>query len=239
MSESIETTVSEDQAAKPAPSWTGLKQRVISGVVMGAVALGALTAGGWLFTVFVVAAGVQMVREWDGLCPHGGTKLHKLMGAFYVAVPCGSLIWLRCVAFPGEAGYKAVLYLLLVVCATDIGAYFAGRRIGGPKLAPTISPSKTWAGLAGGVVCAAIMGAVCATFTPYPPSLIACMDLGALLALVAQGGDLFESWMKRRAGVKDSGTLIPGHGGILDRVDGLIFTVPLFAWFVALYGSGS
>lgn len=220
-----------------------LKTRVISGVVLAAVALAALRIGGWLFIALVVAAAVQMIREWDGLClkteAGGPSRKHKLAGVLYVAMPCASLIWLRCAAFPNDntAGFEVVLYLILVVCATDIGAFFAGRRIGGPKLAPAISPNKTWAGLAGGMISAAMVGAACASFTPYPPSIIACMDLGALLALIAQGGDLFESWLKRRAGVKDSGCLIPGHGGLLDRVDGLVFTMPLFAWFVALNGS--
>ncbi|NBO17872.1 MAG: phosphatidate cytidylyltransferase [Proteobacteria bacterium] len=229
-------------ATAPASKWAGLKTRVISGVALAVVALVALRVGGWLFIALVVAAGAQMIREWDGLCLKTESacpsKKHKLAGVLYVALPCASLIWLRCMAFPAtpEAGFKVVLYLILVVCATDIGAFFAGRRIGGPKLAPTISPNKTWAGLGGGMISAAVVGAACSSFTPYPPSIIACMDLGALLALIAQGGDLFESWLKRRAGVKDSGCLIPGHGGLLDRVDGLIFTMPLFAWFVAMGG---
>ncbi len=129
-----------------------------------------------------------------------------------------------------------VLFALLVVWATDIGAYFAGRRIGGAKLAPAISPNKTWAGLGGGIVAAAIAGGACSTFTPYPPSLIAGMDVGIALAIIAQGGDLFESWLKRRVGAKDSGALIPGHGGLLDRIDGLTFTLPVFALLVYLSG---
>lgn len=228
-----------EHAAPAATSrWAELKLRVVSGVVMGGVVLSALYLGGWAFIALVVAAGLQMIREWDGLTAQDSLAW-KIGGVAYVAVPCASLIWLRNVQFADDAaaGIRIVLYILLVVVATDIGAFFAGRRIGGPRLAPAISPNKTWAGLGGGVVSAAVVGGTCAFFTPYPPSIIACMDLGALLAIVAQGGDLFESWLKRRVGAKDSGTLIPGHGGVLDRVDGLVFTLPVFALILALSGS--
>lgn len=236
MQDTIDNAAPEKAAV--ASRWAGLRTRVISGVVMGAVVLGALYTGGWMFILLVVAAGLQMIREWDGLTAQDNWRW-KLAGVAYVAVPCASLIWLRNVMIEGDiaAGTHIVLYIILVVVATDIGAFFAGRRIGGPKLAPKISPNKTWAGLGGGVVSAAVVGGISAMFTPYPPSIIACMDLAALLALVSQGGDLFESWLKRRVGIKDSGTLIPGHGGILDRVDGLVFTLPVFAWFLYLSGN--
>ncbi len=221
-----------------ASRWAGLRTRAISGAVMGLLAGLALFIGGWVFIVLVVAAGLQMIREWDGLTAQD-SKYWKLAGVAYVAIPCASLIWMRAVQVSADAnaGMRIVLYIILVVVATDIGAFFAGRRIGGPKLAPLISPNKTWAGLGGGVVAAAVMGGACSSFTPYPPSIIACMDLAALLAIVSQCGDLFESWLKRRVGIKDSGNLIPGHGGLLDRVDGLVFTLPVFAWFLYLYGS--
>ena len=224
--------------SKPAGlRWAGLRVRIISGVVMGAVVLGALFLGGWVFTVLVVAAGLQMIREWDALTAQDSVRW-KLAGVAYVAVPCASLVWLRNATIAGDAyaGTHIVLYIILVVVATDIGAFFAGRRIGGPKLAPIISPNKTWAGLGGGVISAAIIGGFYSSFTPYPPSVIACMDLAALLAVISQAGDLFESWLKRRVGIKDSGTLIPGHGGVLDRVDGLVFTLPVFTWFLYLAG---
>jgi phosphatidate cytidylyltransferase len=225
--------------ATQAPSrWAGLGTRAVSGVVMAAVVLCALWVGGWVFNLLVVAAALQMIREWDALTDKDPGYC-RLAGLAYVAAPAASLVWLRQVQLPGQpqAGAALVLYVLLVVCATDIGAFFAGRRIGGPKLAPVISPNKTWAGLGGGMVAAAIAGGLCANVTPYPPSWIAAMDMGIVIALVSQGGDLFESWLKRRVGAKDSGTLIPGHGGLLDRVDGLIFTLPLFALMLHLSGS--
>lgn len=219
------------------PRWSGLRTRVISGVVMACIVLAALWLGGWIFIAVVTAAALQMIREWDALTANDPNAC-KFLGVAYVAIPAASLIWLRQLQIPGQpyAGMEVVIYALFVVWATDIGAFFAGRRIGGPKLAPSISPNKTWAGLGGGMVAAAIVGGLCSLFTPYPPSWIACMDLGVLLALISQGGDLFESWLKRRVGAKDSGSLIPGHGGLLDRVDGLIFTLPVFTLLLALSG---
>ncbi|MGF1549449.1 MAG: phosphatidate cytidylyltransferase [Sphingomonadaceae bacterium] len=134
-------------------------------------------------------------------------------GFVYIAIPAFALLVLS------WSEYELVFWLLLVTWATDICAYFTGRSVGGPKLAPRISPNKTWAGLVGGIAGAALMGWLAAAFfaigAPYP-------WLGALMGLLAQIGDLFESWVKRRAGVKDSGTLLPGHGGVLDRLDGLL-----------------
>ncbi|MDE3015965.1 MAG: phosphatidate cytidylyltransferase [Pseudomonadota bacterium] len=223
----------------PASRWAGLRVRVVSGAALAALLLSALTAGGWWFMLLVTLAAAQMMREWDFLTLNDGLSW-KLAGFFYVALPCSSLMWLRGVHFENDpaAGFGLTLFVMLVVWATDIGAYVAGRKIGGPKLAPRISPGKTWAGLAGGIVSAAVIAGFNALlFAPYPPSFIAGMDLGIVLAIVAQAGDLLESWIKRRARVKDSSSLIPGHGGLLDRVDGLVFTVPLFALMVWLSGN--
>jgi phosphatidate cytidylyltransferase len=134
-------------------------------------------------------------------------------GFVYVAIPAFALLVLSWV-FDG-----LVFWVMVVTWATDIFAYFAGRAIGGPKLAPGISPNKTWAGLAGGVVGAGFAGWGIAWLFDlgFPFQWI-----GAPMAVVAQAGDLYESWVKRRAGVKDSGTLLPGHGGVLDRLDGLL-----------------
>ena len=146
-------------------------------------------------------------------------------GILYCGLPMVALLWLR--ALP--LGLALVAGTFAVVWATDIGAYFAGRAIGGPRFAPTISPNKTWAGVAGGVVAAVAVATVgIAVMHRYLTSgaavatyllIAAC---AAVLALIAVAGDLFESWLKRRAGVKDSGTLLPGHGGVMDRIDGLV-----------------
>ena len=134
-------------------------------------------------------------------------------GFLYIAIPAFSLLVLHWVWF------ATVFWVLLVTWATDIFAYFAGRSIGGAKLAPRISPNKTWAGLVGGVAGAAVVGAFTAIWfglgSPFTWA-------GPFMGMIAQAGDLYESWLKRRAGVKDSGTILPGHGGALDRLDGLV-----------------
>lgn len=218
--------------------WDGLRKRVMSAVIVATLVLFAVTAGGVWFYALMVLTAVQMVREWDVITAHEAWPGWKVSGFAYVGIPCIALLWLRGITLTAEpnAGMRLALYLIFIIVATDTGAYFAGKRIGGPKLAPAISPGKTWAGLAGGVLAAAATGAVCASFTPYPMTFAGCIWTGAFLALVAQGGDLFESWLKRRAGLKDSGVLIPGHGGILDRVDGVVAAAPVFALMVALSG---
>ncbi|MDO9489099.1 MAG: phosphatidate cytidylyltransferase [Sphingomonadaceae bacterium] len=137
-------------------------------------------------------------------------------GLLYAGLPAIALIWLR----DQPQGLGFVLWVLTLVWATDIFAYFAGRTIGGPKIAPKISPKKTWAGLVGGVIGAMVVGGLVADWANFPAPLFATLSGG--LAVVSQAGDFFESWLKRRVGVKDSGTLLPGHGGIMDRVDGLV-----------------
>ncbi|HKT75921.1 MAG TPA: phosphatidate cytidylyltransferase, partial [Sphingobium sp.] len=136
------------------------------------------------------------------------------------------LIFLRQQTPPGTSGLLLAFWALSLVWATDVGAYFAGRAIGGPKLAPRVSPSKTWAGLAGGVLAALVLGFLLHRFAGLPIQLAAA---SGLLAVAAQLGDLLESHMKRRAGVKDSGTLLPGHGGVMDRLDGVVAAAPLAA----------
>jgi len=162
-----------------------------------ALALGALLSA---------LAGGSARGPWHGL------------GVLYVGLPSLAVLWIR--SDPGS-GVATLLWMLVLVWSVDTGAFFVGRAIGGPRLAPSISPSKTWAGLGGGMLAAALVGAVGAQVlglgTWWP-----LMTIAAALALVEQGGDLVESAFKRRFGVKDSSNLIPGHGGVLDRVDGLI-----------------
>jgi phosphatidate cytidylyltransferase len=160
---------------------------------------------------------------------------HRRLLAFgipYIVFGSISLLWVRGIA---EDGLGLLIYLLFAVWATDIGAYAAGRTIGGPKLAPRISPKKTWAGLIGGMISAAAFGAgVAVAYGAARPGFAAL--LAAILAVVSQVGDFFESGVKRYFDKKDSGHLIPGHGGLLDRVDGLIVAAPVFALFHATLG---
>jgi phosphatidate cytidylyltransferase len=140
-------------------------------------------------------------------------RLSMGWGLLYVGAPAFALMVLEWTRF------DLVLWAMLVTWATDIFAYFAGRSIGGPKLAPRISPNKTWAGLIGGMAGAAVVGGIAAYLFELDPLFLLA---GAPMGLLAQLGDLYESRVKRRLGVKDSGSLLPGHGGVLDRVDGLL-----------------
>lgn len=146
-------------------------------------------------------------------------------GIAYLTLPCIALLWLR---HDAPDGLAVVFWLIAVVWASDIGAYFAGRLIGGPKLAPAISPNKTWAGFFGGCGAAMMVGAI-ATVLTGADSLLAMAAVSVGLGIVAQLGDLVESWLKRRFGAKDTSALIPGHGGLLDRVDGLMAAAALLA----------
>lgn len=129
-------------------------------------------------------------------------------------------------------GALTILWLFAVVWAADIGAYFAGRAIGGPKLAPRISPGKTWSGFAGGMILAVAIGGVGGRIKAGDWQIAAFLVAFAV-ALASVLGDLLESWVKRRFGAKDSGTLMPGHGGILDRIDGLLTAAPVLAIIAA------
>ncbi|MEO3430060.1 phosphatidate cytidylyltransferase [Pelagibius sp. CAU 1746] len=170
-----------------------------------------------------LAAGSAALYRFKGR----GTLLFVFFGTLYIGLACMAFLWLRSVP---EQGLEVVIWLLAVVWATDIGAYFAGRGIGGPRLAPKISPNKTWAGLIGGALAAGLVGALAAGFLGREAMLLVVG--GMVLAVVAQGGDLLESWCKRHFGVKDSSHIIPGHGGILDRVDGLLAVFPVaFVYF--------
>ncbi len=142
-------------------------------------------------------------------------------------------------ASPGY-GLPAVLWLFAVVWGTDVMAYFGGRLVGGPKLWPSVSPGKTWSGAAIGAIASAILGALLAAFVaPQPVKLVPMALLGFGLSVLAQLGDLFESAMKRRAGVKDSSGLIPGHGGLMDRLDGFIVATAVAAVLAACRAWGS
>lgn len=148
-------------------------------------------------------------------------------GVLYAGLPVLALLVIR----RQHEGVVFTLWALALVWACDIGAYFAGRAIGGPKLAPGISPNKTWAGLIGGVLLASLFAGGMHWVYGLPLRLTVATPV---LAVLAQSGDLFESWLKRRAGVKDSGNLLPGHGGVLDRLDGLVPVAPVAAFLVIL-----
>jgi phosphatidate cytidylyltransferase len=202
--------------------------RSLAGAVLILVALGTAFLGGYYFAIFVALASVMIFYEWRRLVAGWGFGW-VAAGFVYALAPALALLWIRDRA---PQGLELLLWVFIVTWATDIGAYFSGRAIGGPKLAPAISPNKTIAGLVGGMISAALAGYAWVELTRMSALLV---WLAPLFAAAAQAGDLFESGLKRRAGIKDSGTWLPGHGGALDRLDGLVVVAVLTA-FVHIAG---
>lgn len=190
-----------------------LLARTLTGVLLIAAALLAAVVGGNVFAVLVAGIATLMFYEWTRIVRGWGAAWY-LSGFIYALVPALALLWIR-----ERAGLNLLIWAFIVTWSTDIGAYFAGRSFGKRKLAPSISPNKTVEGLIGGMVAATIFGGAWALATGLGAGLLA---LAPVLAIAAQAGDLFESRMKRQAGVKDSGNWLPGHGGALDRLDGLV-----------------
>lgn len=223
-----------------------LRVRTLSAIVMLALVGFAFWQGGRVLDGLIIIAAIITYGEFAILVRKLGQDQKRrivwwLAGGLYIGLAAVSLVTMPPLV---------VALVLGVVIFTDTGAYFSGRAIGGPKIAPTISPSKTWAGLLGGMFASAIfLGLmiwwIASAAAALAPSQAAMSDiwravsiaalLGAGLAVAAQSGDFFESWLKRRAGVKDSSRLIPGHGGVFDRVDGLL---PVAIIAGAALGSG-
>lgn len=160
--------------------------------------------------------------------------LLQACGALYIGIPVVALLWLR---HDPVYGMVTIFWLLAVVWATDTGALFAGRSIGGPKLAPAISPNKTWSGFFGGIAAAVAVSLIAALW--YGAAVLPIIVAGIALSIVSQLGDLLESRVKRYLNVKDSGSIIPGHGGLFDRVDGLLAAAPVLAAIYLVVGGGS
>ena len=188
--------------------------RTATGLILIALALLASVKGGMIFALFVAGIATVMYYEWSRLVKGWGFGW-QAAGFVYALLPALALLWIR---ERDILGLELVMWVFIVTWSTDIGAYFVGRSFGRRKLAPTISPNKTVEGLIGGIVAAGLFGGLWAFLTGLGPALY---GLAPLFAVAAQGGDLFESGVKRRAGVKDSGNWLPGHGGLLDRLDGL------------------
>jgi phosphatidate cytidylyltransferase len=265
-----------------------LRKRLVSALVMAAIALAGVIEGGWPFAVLVGLASAAMAFEWArlvraisrdrdavsgaldplalglalaapllgvALAAQGwplpalavplalgavGLVLARLVragpvwlvawGPVYLGLPAVALIWLRAV---DEGGMSLVVWLFVVIWTTDTAAYFVGRTLRGPKLAPAISPGKTWSGAIGGTIAAAIASLLVVRITG---GVAWAAPVAVVVSAVGQAGDLFESWIKRLAGAKDSGTLIPGHGGALDRLDAMLWAAPMLALIVAVLG---
>jgi phosphatidate cytidylyltransferase len=209
-----------------------LATRTAVGIILILVALASALFGGTVFAVLVALIATIMYLEWSRMVGKWGLAW-QVLGFFYCLAPAVALLWIRERAeFEGIGqGFDLLIWVFLVVWSTDIGAYFAGRAIGGPKLAPSISPNKTIAGLIGGVISAAVLAGAWVYYVGLPAPLL---WIAVPFAVAAQLGDLFESGLKRRAGVKDSGTWLPGHGGLLDRLDGLVPVAVLTAGLMVM-----
>ena len=270
-----------DAPVKKTGGFADLGPRVLSAVAMIASALGALYAGGDLFVLFWLSAGVAVNWEWQRLI--GGERLEARYGAGgatvaaaaalgHLSLPlyaflvilagaigvaaladaprrlwagagvlyASALVFSVCVLRTSEPyGLAAIAMLFAIVWGTDIFAYFGGRLIGGPKLWPAVSAGKTWSGTLTGVFSGAALGLAAARMgagegLALAPTFLICL----VVAAVSQAGDLFESSIKRRYGVKDSSQLIPGHGGVMDRLDGFTFAV-IFAASLGLVRAGA
>lgn len=192
---------------------SNLALRIASAAVLAPVAIGAAYVGGWPFMGFWAAAGLIVAWEWARMVT-GPAWI--VSGVVYALALFAAPVLLR--ADP-EFGLLAIVLLFAIVWSTDVFGYFAGRAIGGPKLMPAVSPKKTWAGAVGGTLGAMIAAVIVARlFGSF--GIMAVAGIALLLSVCAQAGDLFESFVKRKFGVKDSSQIIPGHGGVMDRLDG-------------------
>jgi phosphatidate cytidylyltransferase len=222
-----------------------LPKRLASAAVMLVLAIGAIWMGGVVLDTFIVAVALAAFVEFLLLVVRATSNVAYRLAA----ILAGALYFGLAAMVLTGAGTFLLIMVVGITIFTDTGAYFAGRAIGGPKIAPSISPSKTWAGLVGGMMAAALWVFIWVLAIDKMPAwlpprfelglnlsvqnMTGAAVLGAGLAVVAQMGDFFESWLKRRAGVKDSSRLIPGHGGVFDRIDGLVPVALVAGWIAA------
>lgn len=217
-----------------------LQERVISAAILIPVVLLAVVWGGGPFYLMMAVLASISAYEWVSMVRRmHHFALHALWGLGYLAVGFAACVFIR-EHLPLEAG----IVFLVMVWATDIGAYFVGKTFGKAKLAPQISPNKTWVGLGGGCDAAGAVAMVyylLTVFYLHPDVEFSWLrlglmyGLGVLIALAGQAGDLLVSYMKRQTGLKDTGDLIPGHGGVLDRIDSLLLAAPVFWVLVSFF----
>ncbi|MCB8838571.1 phosphatidate cytidylyltransferase [Aurantimonas sp. VKM B-3413] len=260
-------------------SWSDLRSRLISAVILGILAIGLTFVGGWAFRILCCAAGLIVFDEWSRMTRARRVRplFHFARRCFYLALLAfvfgfnlaalailaagalfiafvdrdehkadwvlGGLLYAGVAAMtPGfvrgadTSGLVTIGFVIAIVWSTDIFAYFSGRTFGGPKLMPSVSPKKTISGALGGLAAGIAFGALFAEWATGSVGLFVIV-LAALLSALGQAGDLYESWIKRRFGVKDSGRIIPGHGGLMDRIDALIVAIGA-VWIVGVLIAG-
>jgi phosphatidate cytidylyltransferase len=190
--------------------------RLITACVLAPIVLLMVSLSGFYFMTMVVAAAIIMGGEWFQIT-YTKNNVWKISGAIYILLACMSLLWIiqqhhvvhDTIRFNGV---NTIISIFVVVWANDIGGYIFGRLFGGAKLCPKISPNKTWSGFFGGIFCAIAVS----------PLVGEGFGGAGIAAMIASAGDLLESWAKRKCKTKDSGNIIPGHGGLLDRLDGVL-----------------
>lgn len=204
------------------------KQRVISAVVLVPLAVYAICFSQSLFFFITIVITILMASEWlDLIKTAQDQKKWRLIGLAYIAIPMYCVLKLRL------QDTNIMLWMFAVIWTTDIFAFFSGKTFGGAKLAPQISPNKTWTGLMGGVAASMLIGFLSAFM--FRGGIFFFVFFSALLALIEQASDLLESKFKRIFGVKDSGNIIPGHGGILDRLDGVMLSAPFVLFLITFF----
>lgn len=221
-------------------SFSGLALRIGTAIVLGPLTLALLYYGGPLFYVLIaVALGISLL-EWRRMAAKlDHAWVWMVTGGLYIV---GCFLCFVLVRIDFALGDWFALCLLIAVWASDSGAYFTGKILRGPKMAPRLSPNKTWSGLAGGMASCALMLLLLAgighhygVFDPRGGYIVFILMAGCLFGLVGQLGDLLVSVFKRRSGVKDTGQLIPGHGGMLDRIDSVMLVAPVFLALLSLW----
>lgn len=209
-----------------------LRTRIIFAALLIPITLWVIITGGKIFALLIMLLMIGAMVEWVLMGLKTDSRAFFIAtGFFYLFLTFDCLYTMR-INQPLALG----LMFLFMVWGSDTGAYFVGKKFGTTKMLPSVSPNKTWAGFRGGLATAALIGLVCSAFIPYFNSFaynaVFFMILGSVTAVAGQGGDLLVSYVKRRAGVKDSGKLIPGHGGLLDRLDSLLLAAPIYLLLV-------
>lgn len=219
-------------------------KRFLSGIVLAPAVIAIVWHGGVIFEAFIVLCAAICVYEWVQL------SLRSRKRVFFSVAGTAYIVFSFWVLHQIRVGYdvKIGFLFLTMVWASDMGAYFTGKGFGGPKMSPQISPNKTWTGYAGATLSPGIAAALFVfvynfvygmdvTKTYLAETLVAFLAVGVLIGMAGQAGDLLVSWFKRQAQVKDAGQLIPGHGGLLDRVDAMMLAAPVFLWIVTKYAN--
>lgn len=220
--------------AKELSSSKSFITRLMSASVLLPTVLAFIVVGGYLYSWFLAVVAIILAAEWERMIrnlSHDHSVLMKWrgIGFLYITLPIASLLFIRF----ADDGLLLTLWMLAIVVASDVGAYFTGLIVGGPKLAPKISPKKSWSGMIGGLALASLVGVAFSVISNN--QVIEFWKFSPVLSLISQGGDLLESYFKRQFGVKDSGNLIPGHGGLFDRMDSVI-TSSIFVALLLIQG---